>query len=90
MKPGDLVRLKQTPMITSDGVCVSFSRPVVGGDDVEGSEEDEASYPVGTAAVFLDTKQRAGMKWNISWILLEGRVGWVWEEELEELPQEQS
>jgi hypothetical protein len=90
MKPGDLVRLKQTPMSTREGVRVSFSRPVVGGDDVEGSEDDEAPYPVGTVAVFLDTKQRTGMKWNISWILLEGRVGWVWEEELEEMQQEQS
>lgn len=77
-------------MSTWEGVRVSFSRPVVGGDGVEGFEDDEASYPVGTAAVFLDTKQRTGMHWNISWILLEGRVGWVWEEELEEMQQEQS
>ena len=76
-------------MSTWEGVRVSFSRPVVGGDDQEGSEDDEMPYPVGTAAVFLDTKQRAGMKWNISWILIEGRVGWVWEEEIEKLPQEQ-
>ena len=91
MKPGDLVRLKHTMMSTWEGVRVSFSRPAVGdADDVEGSEDDEAPYPVGTVAVFLDTKQRTGMKWNISWILLEGRVGWVWEEELEEMQQEQS
>lgn len=78
-------------MSTWEGVRVSFSRPAVGdADDVEGSEDDEAPYPVGTVAVFLDTKQRTGMKWNISWILLEGRVGWVWEEELEEMQQEQS
>lgn len=97
MKPGDLVRLK--PMQTATGlhiqtatgdIVVSWSRPVVGAGDVEESEDDETLYPVGTVAVFLDTKQRAGMQWNISWILLEGRVGWVWEEELEELPQEQS
>ena len=96
MKPGDLVRLKRALGSNADDVCVSFSRPVWvvpgpgGAGDVEGSEDDESFYPVGTVAVFLDTKQRAGMKWNISFILLEGRVGWVWEEELEELPQEQS
>lgn len=90
MKPGDLVRLKHTQMATIEGVRVSFSRPLVGeGDVVEGSEDDEKPYPAGTAAVFLGTKQRTGMKWNISWVLIEGRVGWVWEEELEELQREQ-
>lgn len=71
MQPGDLVKL----------------RAVYGGRDrtvtVFRSPLDSTTLPEGTVAVFLGCLGEADF--GNPYILIEGRVGWVWEEELEAL-----
>ena len=82
MKPGDLVRLKGGyPSAT--GVAVSWGRPG------EGEPDEVTPFDTGTPALLLQTdevefwirKERR----SVSFILIDGRVGWVWPQELEPL-----
>ena len=73
MKPGDLVRLK-SGISSATGVAVSWTPP--GGVALEVTRFD-----TGTPALLLQTDQRRA----VSFILIGGRMGWVWPQELEPL-----
>ena len=93
MKPGDLVCLKAMTPSSSADVVVSWTRPLGTEDEIFPLDENnsEKTYPVGTVVVFLQKSEKQMKKkdfdWSFSWILVEGQVGWVWDEELAELPQ---
>jgi len=78
MQPGDLVKLVNSRERLSLGIGVAVSWNVFGR-----GEHAPTSFPEGTAAVFLGCLGEA--RCGNPYILIEGRVGWVWEEELEAL-----
>lgn len=83
MKPGDLVKLVNSRGRLSMGIGVAVSWNVSGR-----GEHLPTSFPEGTAAVFLradSVEYRCFKLVSASFILIEGRVGWVWPEELEPL-----
>ena len=79
MKPGDLVRLKTT-WLGAGGVAVSWTPPGAGWVGV-------TRFDTGTPALLLQTDEvefpRARRR--VSFILIGGRMGWVWPGELEPL-----
>ena len=79
MKPGDLVRLKTT-WLGGGGVEVSWTPPGAGWVGV-------THFDTGTPALLLQTDEvefpRA--RRHVSFILIGGRMGWVWPEEVEPL-----
>jgi len=79
VKPGDLVRLKAT-WDGAGGVAVSWTPPGSGWVGV-------THFDTGTPALLLQTDevefQRAMRR--VSFILIGGRMGWVWPGELEPL-----
>ena len=92
MKSGDLVVLKSIhPRM--ERVAVSWG-PGPGSDGPPELLEvsNEGFYPVGTLAVFIradssSTPRPNGMSWRAVWIMIDGRIGWVWEEEVAPMPQ---
>lgn len=84
MKPGDLVKLVNAVRARSAlGIGVAVSWNVSGR-----GEHAPTSFPEGTAAVFLraDSVEYSGFKTvPASFILIGGRMGWVWPHELEPL-----
>ena len=81
MKPGDLVKLVNSRELLSMGIGVAVSWNVSGR-----GEHLPTSFPEGTAAVFLraDSVECSGAR-PASFILIGGRMGWVWPQELEPL-----
>lgn len=80
MKPGDLVRLKAT-WLGAGGVAVSWTPPGGGALDV-------THFDTGTPALLLQTDEvefQRSPKRAVSFILIGGRMGWVWPGELEPL-----
>lgn len=90
MKPGDLVLLK-AGSISAGGVAVSWTPPGGGALDV-------TRFDTGTPALLLQTDEvdfrkdphrpDRGLKYarhSVSFILIGGRMGWVWPGELEPL-----
>lgn len=79
MKPGDLVLLK-AGSISAGGVEVSWTPPGAGWVGV-------THFDTGTPALLLQTDEvefpRA--RRSVSFILIGGRMGWVWPEEVEPL-----
>ena len=81
MKPGDLVRLK-AGISSAAGVAVSWTPPAATALEV-------TRFDTGTPALLLQTdevefrirKERR----SVSFILIGGRMGWVWPQELEPL-----
>jgi hypothetical protein len=92
MKSGDLVVLNSMyPMM--ERVAVSWG-PGPGSEDSPELLEvsNEGFYPAGTLAVFIradssSTPRPNGMSWRAAWIMIDGRIGWVWEEEIAAMPQ---
>jgi hypothetical protein len=88
MKAGDIVLLKAlNPKMSS--VSVSWETPPLEDGWDEGLPEisNEKWYPTGTPAMFIRVGTRqprpSGATWSVVWILVEGRLGWVWDEEIE-------
>jgi hypothetical protein len=81
VKPGDLVRLK-AGFPTATGVAVSWTPPGGGALDVK-------RFDTGTPALLLQTDEVEFLirkeRRSVSFILIEGRMGWVWPQELEPL-----
>jgi hypothetical protein len=90
MKSGDLVVLKSMyPKM--ERVAVSWG-PGPGSEYSPELLEAEGFYPTGTLAVFIraDSSSTAlpdGISWRAAWIMIEGRIGWVWAEEVATMPQ---
>ena len=83
MKPGDLVKLVNAVRARSSmGIGVAVSWNVSGR-----GEHLLTSFPEGTAAVFLraDSVEYCFKPVPASFILIGGRMGWVWPHELEPL-----
>ena len=83
MKPGDLVRLRGNWPGRTVAVCW-----VPPGDRQPRGVPYSAEIPCGTPAVFIGQagipeNWRAGGRRGATWILVEGRQGWVWQSELE-------
>ena len=80
MKPGDLVRLKAGWLPTATGVAVSWGPP--GGGALEVTRFDTE-----TPALLLQTDEVEFRKdhHSVAFILIGGRMGWVWPQELEPL-----
>ena len=79
MKPGDLAKL--TYYIPMPGVAPA--RVVVSWWN--GREEREGAFDPGTPCVFLGSAPSPSGEHRVSSVLIEGRVGWVWPEELDPL-----
>ena len=63
-------------------VIVSFEDP--GNLESALSEiQNEAAYPVGTEAILLDIRSYPDFGERVAWVFLDGRWGWVWENEVE-------
>jgi hypothetical protein len=81
VKPGDLVRLK-AGWVYAAGVAVSWTPP--GGGALEVTRFD-----TGTPALLLQTDEIEFLirkeRRSVSFILIGGRMGWVWPQELEPL-----
>ncbi len=88
MKPGDLVRLKGWAGSTDTGVAVSWGRP---GRQRPVDERlvDAKLFDTGTPALLLQTDEIEFLirkeRRSVSFILIGGRMGWVWPQELEPL-----
>ena len=89
LKPGDLVRLKGWAGSTDTGVEVSWGRP---GRQRPADERlvDAAVFDTGTPALLLQTDEvEFPAPWrgrhSVAFILIGGRLGWVWPQELEPL-----
>jgi hypothetical protein len=83
VKPGDLVKLVNSRELLSMGIGVAVSWNVSGR-----GEHLPTSFPEGTAAVFLraDSVEYGLLgRRPASFILIGGRMGWVWPQELEPL-----
>ena len=80
MKPGDLVRLK-AGYPSATGVAVSWGRPGIL------HLLDVTRFEAGTPALLLQTDEVEFRKdhHSVAFILIDGRVGWVWPQELEPL-----
>jgi hypothetical protein len=79
MKPGDLVKLANyspAPGVTW-GVKVSWW-------DAQ-QEREEVVFDPGTPCVFLGSSPSPSGDYTVSSVLIRGRVGWVWPEELDPL-----
>jgi hypothetical protein len=91
MKTGDLVKLYSPrrgprairPPSPRDNVTVAWTDP---GEELEPSESPlETSFRVGTAAVFLGSRKHEWFEQKIAHIIIDGRRGWVFENEIEPL-----
>ena len=84
MKKGDLVKLcsrwsAARPASPRDNVAVDWTDP-------ESDESPlETSFSVGTAAVFLGSRKYDWYVQKIAHIIIDGRRGWVFEDEIEPL-----
>ena len=87
LKSGDLVRLRQGS--TGGGrkerpVIVSWEDPA--DRNFFSDNRNEVSFPVGTLATLIEIKEYSRLDLQVAWVLIEGRMGWVWEEEIEPIP----
>ncbi|NBO52958.1 MAG: hypothetical protein EBU83_05945 [bacterium] len=84
MKKGDLVKLCCTAWRpTHDNVTVAWTDP---DEELESDESPlETSFKVGTAAVFLGSRKYEWWEQKIVHIIIDGRRGWVFEDEIEPL-----
>jgi hypothetical protein len=77
MKPGDLVKLTNySPSLVTWGVKVSWW---------DAQQEREGVFDPGTPCVFLGSSPSPSGEHTVSAVLIRGRVGWVWPEELDPL-----
>jgi len=79
MKPGDLVKLANYSPVPD-----ASWRVRVGWWDGQG-EREEVVFEVGTPCVFLGSAPSPSGEHRVSSVLIRGRVGWVWPEELDPL-----
>ena len=84
MKKGDLVKLCwPAGWQRRDDVSVSWTNPE---EEMEsGDGLLETSFSVGTAAVFLGSRKYEWWEQKIAHIIIDGRRGWVFENEIEPL-----
>jgi hypothetical protein len=88
MKTGDLVKLcsrwsPARPPSPRDNVSVAWTDP---DEEMDSGEIPlETSFIVGTAAVFLGSRKYEWWEQKISHIIIDGRRGWVFEDEIEAL-----
>lgn len=75
MKPGDLMKISN-----DEGLNVYISGPGV---------ENTPSYPCGTPVIFLGWYEESKQyrRENKASILIDGKVGWVYESELEDFDE---
>ena len=81
MKPGDLVRLKGGCLRTVTGVAVSWTPPPWGALEVIHFDTDTPALLLQTDEVEFPAPWRG--RHSVAFILIEGRVGWVWSVYLE-------
>jgi hypothetical protein len=84
MKTGDLVKICwPAGRHTRDNVTVAWRDP---DEEMESGEIPlETSFSVGTAAVFLGSRKYEWWEQKIAHIVIDGRRGWVFENEIEPL-----
>jgi hypothetical protein len=85
MKTGDLVKLcsRWSGPRTRDNVSVAWTDP---DEEMDSGEIPlETSFSVGTAAVFLGSRKYEWWEQKIAHIIIDGRRGWVFENEIEPL-----
>jgi len=84
MKTGDLVKLCwEAGSLTQDNVAVAWTDP---DEEMDSGEIPlETYFKVGTAAVFLGSRKYEWWKQKIAHIIIDGRRGWVFENEIEPL-----
>lgn len=86
MKTGDLVKLCWRPRGEARAppdISVAWTDP---DEELESDESPlETSFKVGTAAVFLGSRKYEWWEQKIVHIIIDGRRGWVFENEIEPL-----